>query len=106
MQKYEEFIFVDLIGERIKPKSLSGRFAHTFKKNGLPYIRFSRFKTYRSNLLYGANTNIKDISKAFRVIVAKTTMDIYIHLFNNSNVEQYRQLMKESIYNIGTLNFK
>ncbi|XGU46097.1 tyrosine-type recombinase/integrase [Fusobacterium necrophorum subsp. funduliforme] len=85
-KKYEEFVFVDPIGERIKPKSLSGRFAHILKKNGLPYIRFHDLRHTAATLLYGANTNIKDIQVFLGHSSAKTTMDIYIHLFNNSNV--------------------
>ena len=85
-KKYEEFVFVDPIGERIKPKSLSGRFAHILKKNGLPYIRFHDLRHTAATLLYGANTNIKDIQVFLGHSSAKTTMDIYIHLFNNSNI--------------------
>ena len=85
-KKYEEFVFVDPIGERIKPKSLSGRFAHILKKNDLPYIRFHDLRHTAATLLYGANTNIKDIQVFLGHSSAKTTMDIYIHLFNNSNI--------------------
>lgn len=84
--KYEEFVFLNPVGERIKPKSLSGRFAHILKKNNLSYIRFHDLRHTAATLLYGANTHIKDIQAFLGHSSAKTTMDIYIHLFNNSNV--------------------
>lgn len=85
-KKEEDFVFVNPVGERINPKYLSDRFAYILKKHKLPYIRFHDLRHTAATLLYGANLNVKDIQVFLGHSSARTTMDIYVHLLNKSNV--------------------
>lgn len=93
-KKFLEFIFVNQVGEIIKPKSLSNSFAKILKKNNLRYIRFHDLRHSAATLLYQSNISVKDIQTFMGHTSVKTTMDIYVHLQNKTNTSTVSTIEK------------
>ncbi len=84
--KYDEYIYVDKIGERIKPAYLTANFPQFLAKHGLRRIRFHDLRHSCASLLYAHGVSLKDIQEWLGHSDISTTANIYTHLDYSSKV--------------------
>ena len=84
--KDEEYVYVNEGGELHKPKFLTNGFRKFLAKHNLTHIRFHDLRHSCATILCESNVNVKDIQMFLGHSSAKTTMDIYVHQMNKSNL--------------------
>ena len=84
--KDEEYVYVNEGGELHKPKFLTNGFRKFLAKYNLTHIRFHDLRHSCATILCESNVNVKDIQMFLGHSSAKTTMDIYVHQMNKSNL--------------------
>ena len=85
-KKDEEYVYVNEGGELHKPKFLTNGFRKFLAKHNLTHIRFHDLRHSCATILCESNVNVKDIQMFLGHSSAKTTMDIYVHQMNKSNL--------------------
>lgn len=83
---YLDFIYVNEIGERIKPGFLTQHFPILLKKNNLRKIRFHDLRHSCASLLYANGVSLKQIQEWLGHSDISTTSNIYTHLDYSSKV--------------------
>ena len=83
---YLDYIYVDPIGNLIKPDYITGHFQLVLKKNGLRRIRFHDLRHSCASLLLAHGVNLKQIQEWLGHSNIATTGDIYAHLDVESKV--------------------
>ena len=86
LTKDEEYVYVNEGGELHKPKFLTNGFRKFLAKHNLTHIRFHDLRHSCATILCESNVNVKDIQMFLGHSSAKTTMDIYVHQMNKSNL--------------------
>ena len=84
--EYDGYIFVDAMGNLIKPNYLSGQFPRFLEKHGLRKIRFHDLRHSCASLLLANNVPMKQIQEWLGHSVFSTTADIYSHLDYSAKV--------------------
>lgn len=84
--KYLDFVYVNELGERIKPGYISSRFPVLLEENGLRRIRFHDLRHSCASLLYANGVSLKDIQEWLGHSNISTTANIYTHLDFNSKL--------------------
>lgn len=77
---YLEFVYVDELGQRIKPGYITMAFQKLLQKNGLKRIRFHDLRHSCASLLYEHGVSLKDIQEWLGHSTISTTANIYTHL--------------------------
>ena len=77
---YLEFVYVDELGQRIKPGYITMAFQKLLQKNGLKRIRFHDLRHSCASLLYAHGVTLKDIQEWLGHSTISTTANIYTHL--------------------------
>lgn len=77
---YLEFVYVDELGQRIKPGYITMAFQKLLQKNGLKRIRFHDLRHSCASLLYAHGVSLKDIQEWLGHSTISTTANIYTHL--------------------------
>ena len=77
---YLEFVYVDELGQRIKPGYITMTFQKLLQKNGLKRIRFHDLRHSCASLLYAHGVSLKDIQEWLGHSTISTTANIYTHL--------------------------
>ncbi|SFF57501.1 Site-specific recombinase XerD [Clostridium cadaveris] len=90
---YIEFIYVNEIGERIKPNYLTQHFEILLKNNCLRKIRFHDLRHSCASLLYDNGVNLKQIQEWLGHSDISTTSNIYTHLDYNSKVSSANAIL-------------
>ncbi|MBS4024980.1 MAG: site-specific integrase [Clostridia bacterium] len=90
---YLDYIYVNEIGERIKPNYISQHFAIVLKNNSLKKIRFHDLRHSCASLLYANGVSLKDIQEWLGHSDISTTSNIYTHLDFNSKVASANAIM-------------
>lgn len=85
-KKYLEYIYVNEIGERVKPNTITHNFAIVLKNNGLKKIRFHDLRHSCASLLYANGVSLKEIQEWLGHSDISTTSNIYTHLDFSSKV--------------------
>lgn len=85
-KKDEEYICVNDGGELLKPNFFTKGFREFLKKNNMKSIRFHDLRHSCASILYANNVNIKDLQLFLGHSSSRTTLDIYVHLVNRSNI--------------------
>ena len=85
-QEYLDFIYVNEMGERMKPGFLTQHFSILLKKNGLRKIRFHDLRHSCATLLFANGVSLKQIQEWLGHSDISTTSNIYTHLDFNSKV--------------------
>jgi integrase len=83
---YLEYIYVNELGERIKPNFITHNFAITLKNNNLKKIRFHDLRHSCASLLYANGVSLKEIQEWLGHSDISTTSNIYTHLDFNSKI--------------------
>jgi len=75
-----QYIYTDVLGNRIKPDYLSSEFPKFLEKHGFRRIRFHDLRHSCASLLLANGVSIKEIQDWLGHSTFKTTADIYAHL--------------------------
>lgn len=85
-QEYLDYVYVNEIGELMKPNYLSQAFPAFLEKHGLRHIRFHDLRHSCASLLYANGVALKDIQEWLGHSDIATTSNIYTHLDYSSKV--------------------
>lgn len=83
---YEEYIYLDKLGQRVKPGYITQNFTRNLKKNGLRHIRYHDLRHSCASLLLANGVSMKEIQEWLGHSNYSTTADIYSHLEYSSKV--------------------
>ena len=83
---YLEYIYVNELGERIRPNYVTQHFGIVLKNNNLKKIRFHDLRHSCASLLYANGVCLKEIQEWLGHSDISTTSNIYTHLDFNSKV--------------------
>ncbi|WP_044482126.1 site-specific integrase [Paenibacillus antibioticophila] len=83
---YMGYVYVNELGERIKPNYVSQHFKLVLKKNTLPHIRFHDLRHSCATLLLANGVSMKEVQEWLGHSDYSTTANIYAHLEFSSKV--------------------
>ena len=92
-KKYLNYIYVNEIGERIKPNYISSHFPLVLEHNHLRKIRFHDLRHSCASLLYAHGVSLKEIQEWLGHSDISTTSNIYTHLSFNSKVSSAKAIL-------------
>lgn len=84
---YLDYIYVDELGERIKPNYITGAFPKLLEQHNMRVIRFHDLRHSCASLLLAAGVPMKAIQEWLGHSTFSTTADIYAHLAYKSKVQ-------------------
>lgn len=93
---YDGYVFVDELGERMKPDYLTGYFPQYIQKHGLKKMRFHDLRHSCASLLLANGVPLKQIQEWLGHSDFSTTADIYAHLDYTSKISS-AQAMENGI---------
>lgn len=83
---YWDYIYVDQLGDRIKPNYISQNFNSTLKKFKMPHIRFHDLRHSCASLLLSKGVSMKEVQEWLGHSDYSTTANIYSHLEYSSKI--------------------
>ena len=92
-KEYLEYVYVDQLGNLMKPGYLSDRFPKFLESNGLRRIRFHDLRQSCATLLYANGVALKDIQMWLGHSNISTTSNIYTHLDFSSKVDSANAIL-------------
>lgn len=92
-KEYLDYIFVNEMGERWKPRYLSDGFKRTLEQNGLRRIRFHDLRHTCASLLLANNVPMKKIQEWLGHSDFSTTANIYAHLDFQSKISSAEAML-------------
>ena len=92
-EDYLDYVYVNAIGQRIKPGYLTQAFPGFLEKHGLRRIRFHDLRHSCATLLYANGVALKDIQEWLGHSDIGTTSNIYTHLDYNSKVASANKIL-------------
>ena len=92
-QKYLDYIYVNAIGELVKPNFITQHFEIVLKNNGLKKIRFHDLRHSCASLLYANGVSLKEIQEWLGHSDIGTTSNIYTHLDYSSKVSSANAIL-------------
>lgn len=92
-REYLEFIYVNELGERIKPGYLTQHFPILLKNNNMRKIRFHDLRHSCASLLYANGVSLKEIQEWLGHSDVSTTSNIYTHLDYSSKVSSANAIL-------------
>lgn len=95
--EYTEYVYVNALGELIKPNYITQRFPEFLEKNNLKRIRFHDLRHSCASLLYANGVGLKDIQEWLGHSDISTTANIYTHMDFRSKIASANAIM--GIYN-------
>ena len=95
-REYLGYIYVNELGERVKPGYITQNFSLTLKNHGLKKIRFHDTRHSCASLLYANGVSLKEIQEWLGHSDISTTSNIYTHLDYSSKVSSANAIL--SVY--------
>ena len=92
-REFLEYVYVDQIGNLMKPGYLSQRFPKFLESNGLRRIRFHDLRHSCATLLYHNGVPLKDIQMWLGHSDISTTSNIYTHLDFDSKINSANAIL-------------
>ncbi len=92
-EDYKDYVYVNVLGERIKPGYLTQAFPEFLEKHGMRRIRFHDLRHSCATLLYANGVALKDIQEWLGHSDIGTTSNIYTHLDYNSKVASANKIL-------------
>ena len=92
-QDYIGYIYVNEIGEIIKPGFLTSHFASVLKANNMPRIRFHDLRHTCASLLFAQGVSLKEIQAWLGHSTIGTTANIYTHLDENNKLSSANAIL-------------
>ena len=92
-KEYLDYIFVNEMGERWKPRYLSDGFKRILEQNGLRRIRFHDLRHTCASLLLANNVTMKKIQEWLGHSDFSTTANIYAHLDFQSKISSAEAML-------------
>lgn len=92
-KEYLDYIFVNEMGERWKPRYLSDGFKRILEQNGLHRIRFHDLRHTCASLLLANNVPMKKIQEWLGHSEFSTTANIYAHLDYQSKISSAEAML-------------
>lgn len=83
---YIEYVFVDELGERMKPGYITGQFPKFLEKHGFRHMRFHDLRHCSASLLLANGVQMKQIQEWLGHSDFSTTANIYAHLDYSSKI--------------------
>ena len=83
---FDEFVYVDEMGDRLKPNYVSASFQNVIKKHGLKRVRFHDLRHSCASLLLANGVSMKQIQEWLGHSDFGTTANIYTHLAFDSKL--------------------
>lgn len=93
-KEYEEYIFVDSLGNLFNPNYVSNHFKTLLKRYGLKQVRFHDLRHSAASLLLAAGIPMKQIQEWLGHSDYSTTANIYAHLESESKKEAANAMSK------------
>ena len=90
---YLDYIYLNDLGERVKPGWITDAFPSFLKKHGMRRIRFHDFRHSCASLLYANGVALKDIQEWLGHSDIGTTGNIYTHLDYSSKVSSAQAIV-------------
>ena len=87
------YIYVNEIGEIIKPGFLTSHFASVLKANNMPRIRFHDLRHTCASLLFAQGVSLKEIQAWLGHSTIGTTANIYTHLDENNKLSSANAIL-------------
>ncbi len=94
ISKYKAYIYVNEIGERIRPNYITTNFQSKLVKNGMRKIRFHDLRHSCATLLLSQDVSLKDIQEWLGHEDVTTTEKIYAH-YNYKKKEKTAGIIAE-----------
>ncbi|WP_234399907.1 tyrosine-type recombinase/integrase [Paenibacillus popilliae] len=94
--QYQDYIYVNKLGERIKPGYITQHFPLVLKKHNLRRIRFHDLRHSCASLLLANGVSIKEIQVWLGHSHYSTTANIYVHLEYSSKISS-AQVMSSTL---------
>lgn len=92
-KQYTDYIYVNEIGDLVKPGYITQHFPLVLQKNGLRKIRFHDLRHSCASLLYANGVSLKEIQEWLGHSDIATTSNIYTHLNFTSKVASANAIM-------------
>ena len=91
---FEEYVYVDQIGNLIKPGYITSHFKLVLEKNNLRLIRFHDLRHSCASLLFANGVSMKEIQEWLGHSQLSTTSDIYTHLDFKSKISSANAIIQ------------
>ena len=90
---YLDFVYVNELGERVKPNFITDNFRQTLQKNEMRHIRFHDLRHSCASLLYANGVPLKNIQEWLGHSTINTTANIYTHLDYSTKIESANAIL-------------
>lgn len=92
-KEFQEYVYVNPLGQLVKPEYLTIHFPIFLEKNGLRRIRFHDLRHSCATLLYHEGVSLKDIQMWLGHSDIATTSNIYTHLDFDSKINSANAIL-------------
>ncbi len=101
-KEYTDYVYVDKLGNLVKPGYLTAHLPYILKKHGMKRIRFHDLRHSCASLLLASGISLKDIQAWLGHSTISTTANIYVHQEFNSKIASANAILQILPEQVGT----